>query len=125
MWLFLDSSERGFARVALLGLRIAVRTVRGKGRIVHALAALIPRDRLSLVQGVCVVAGPGPFSAVRSGVLAGNVLARMLHVPLYRVLRDEAADLSQIRDGLRQGRLKRVSYVAPLYDAEPNITCHP
>ncbi|GMU25319.1 hypothetical protein KJZ71_04065 [Patescibacteria group bacterium] len=125
MWLFVDTSERDFARVALLGPRIVIRTATGRGRVLHALSAVLPARRLSAVSGVCVVAGPGPFSAVRSGVLVGNLLARVLGVPLMRILKDDASDLRRVQARLREGYLRPVAYVSPIYDAEPNITCRP
>lgn len=125
MWLFVDTSERDFARVALLGPRIVIRTVAGRGRVLHALSDALPARRLPAVSGVCVVAGPGPFSAVRSGVLVGNLVARILGVPLMGILKDDASDLRRVRALLLKGRLCPSVYVSPIYDAEPNITCRP
>lgn len=69
-----------------------------------------------------MVAGPGTFSSVRTGVLQANLLARLLRVPLVGVLAEEARDLPKLSERLWSGNLAAATYVAPLYDAEPNIT---
>lgn len=124
-WLFLDSHARGVLRLAVLPVTGRVRTRiirRPRVNVPVALSAFLDVDALSRIMGVCVVAGPGSFSAVRGGVLTANLLARLLGVPLVGVSADEAEDLSALRARLVTGTIPAMPYVAPIYDAEPNIT---
>lgn len=91
------------------------------------LEAWLDKMRMSLAEaeGVCVVSGPGTFSAVRSGVLDANIVARWFGIPLVGVRAEDASDaclpllIKRFAHGTRH---LAVSYVAPIYDAEPNIT---
>ncbi len=93
-------------------------------RPVALLGQLFGRDRAKLMscEGVCVVAGPGSFSAIRTGVLYANLLARLLKRPLIALSVAESATLEDIQASLKQRYSNPVEYVAPVYDAEPNIT---
>ncbi len=76
------------------------------------------------VDGIIVVRGPGRFSAVRSAVLAGNLLSELLRVPAAGIIKKEGestADLMEKgRKALRGAR--RGGNIAPLYGSEPNIS---
>ena len=77
------------------------------------------------LEGVVVVAGPGRFSAIRVGVLTANILARWYRVPLFGVSYEEVATedgLYRVFEEIVSHRRVGTSYVAPLYDREPNIT---
>ncbi|MEN9557721.1 MAG: tRNA N6-adenosine threonylcarbamoyltransferase [Candidatus Parcubacteria bacterium] len=131
-WFFIDTHERGVIRLARFPVRGTIRTrvcriapgSRRAGVNVPALChAFFGIPQKTALQGVCVVAGPGSFSAVRSGVLVGNLLARMVGCPLVGVSVSEGSDLSMLRAQLMAGDRPAVGYVAPVYEAEPNITC--
>ncbi len=125
-WFFLDTSARGVVRLALLPRagRIRSRMVRrARPNAVVECAAFLALTERKKLSGVCVVAGPGSFSAVRSGVLVANLLARVRGVPLVGVSVAEASLLPALRDRLASGELATMPYVAPVYDQEPNITC--
>ncbi|MBD3250917.1 hypothetical protein GF380_00340 [Candidatus Uhrbacteria bacterium] len=124
-WLFIDTSERLRTRLAVFPKtgRTRVRIKAGRVPLVATMAAFITPDECSALQGIAVVAGPGSFSAVRSGVLVANLLSRVYHVPIYDVPKEIADDLFAIRKGIREGTFRSKEYVAPVYDAEPNITC--
>jgi hypothetical protein len=125
-WLFIDTSERGVERLAMIGRtgKIATRTRRRpRGSVVQTLASFVKPKEVASCEGICVVAGPGSFSAVRSGVLAANLLARLHSKPLYGVSVEESQSLVDLRSRLVQGLLTSEPYIAPVYDAEPNITC--
>ncbi|MBU2613186.1 hypothetical protein KJ925_01875 [Patescibacteria group bacterium] len=123
-WLFIDTSVSGSVRLGFLGgTRPSVRTVRGRsGVLLPSLASRFGREALEGLCGVCVVAGPGSFSSIRGGVVAANVLARNLNLPLVGVDVSEAADLSQLSGRLLSDAITPVATVLPRYDAEPNIT---
>jgi hypothetical protein len=120
-WLFIDTHERGRMRLALLPQvgRIRTRIVEGRISPVVALSRILqPNEPL---KGVCVVKGPGPFSVIRAGVLVANILARMKCAPLIGIPVEKAEDLEALRDELYAGAYRASQYVAPIYDAEPNI----
>lgn len=122
-WLFIDTHVRGQVRLAELPISGAIRE-----RMVHgtrspsvAAASFFASAVRTRATGVCVVQGPGPFSAIRSGVLFANIFARLLRLPLVGVSVDEAQGLPSLRDALAASRIPLRTYVAPVYDAEPNI----
>lgn len=123
-WLFIDTSMSGEFRVGVLG-KGKPRILHGKGRSNQFLPVLVRSlssfDAESLA-GICVVAGPGSFTAVRTGVLVANVVARYSMKPLYGISVEKAQDLDSLQAELESGRLDPASYVAPVYDSEPNIT---
>jgi tRNA A37 threonylcarbamoyladenosine modification protein TsaB len=111
-WLFLDTHENGRVRLTWLKDGKPVKSVEKEGRAA-ILLPLIAKDMARFkLAGVGVVAGPGSFSAVRTGVLDANLIARLLKVPLLSFKVGEAFDPTRTP----------VDYVAPIYDAEPNIT---
>lgn len=122
-WLFIDTREHGRVRYAWFeDGRVAKRVEReGKASI---LLPLVAKDieAGSRIDGVCVAQGPGSFSAVRGGVLDANLLARTLGVPLVPVDAERAADLEGLASAVAAGEVSVSTYVAPLYDREPNIT---
>ncbi len=121
-WLFLDTHEQGRVRYAWLERGEVDKRVEREGRA-SILLPMIAKDLPSRqVEGVCVVEGPGSFSAVRGGVLDANLLARFLRVPLVAVSAAEAHDLAGLAARLASGDVSVSTYVAPVYDKEPNIT---
>lgn len=93
----------------------------GEERISTLLSRLKKKKR---VDGIVAVAGPGRFSAVRSAVLAGNLLSALLRVPAAGIIKKEGestADLMEKgRKALRGAR--GMGGITPFYGAEPNIT---
>lgn len=80
------------------------------------------RARLEACQGICVVSGPGSFSSIRIGVLYANLLSRLLRLPLVGVSVEEAAERVALMQRLKNHVPTFATYVAPVYDMEPNIT---
>jgi tRNA A37 threonylcarbamoyladenosine modification protein TsaB len=111
-WLFLDTHENGRVRYAWLDeAGNALKEVEKEGRA-SILMPLVAKDLAKFkITGVAVVRGPGSFSAVRGGVLDANLIARLLRVPLVGLSVGESFDPRHVSE-----------YVAPVYDAEPNIT---
>jgi len=111
-WLLLDTHESGRVNLSWLEGTKVLKTIEKEGRA-SVLLPLIAKDMKRFkIEGVGVVAGPGSFSAVRGGVLDANMIARLLKVPLLSFKVGEAFDPMRTP----------VEYVAPIYDAEPNIT---
>ena len=71
-----------------------------------------------------IVSGPGPFTALRVGVLTANTIAWALQLPLAEVRRTASADFETL---IAQGVLKLKNVTAPVmvepyYGQAPNIT---
>lgn len=123
-WLFIDTTKAGEYRVGFLA-QGKTRITTGSGRsnkYLPALAKLIKNPDWDGVDGICVVQGPGSFTAVRTGVLIANLLARLRRKPLVGVSVEDAQDLDSLVERIGQGLFPLSGYVAPAYDAEPNIT---
>jgi tRNA A37 threonylcarbamoyladenosine modification protein TsaB len=122
-WLFIDTAKAGEYRVGFL-TRGQKRIVTGQGRsnkFLPALARVAKESEWAGVDGVCVVQGPGSFTAVRTGVLIANILARFRHKPLIGVSTEDARDLDSLVERIGHGLFPLSGYVTPVYDAEPNI----
>lgn len=123
-WFFLDTHAPGRYRLGWLSLETGVEVKTYRGRAAGLLTRLFSKDRERLAQvlGICVVSGPGSFSAIRIGVLYANLLSRLFRVPLIGVEYEQTLDLAGLSQQLHQGALTTSEYVTPIYDAAPNIT---
>ncbi len=125
-WLFIDTHTPRRVRV---GSVAADGTVYASVHEVHATRALVfveredrKRQRLGMgLSGVCVVSGPGTFSAVRVGVVLANLIALTRRVPVVGITPDVAEDPARLAADLKRSTAQG-TYVAPVYDAEPTIT---
>lgn len=118
-WLFIDTSRADQFRVGYLGSKISVKTIQGRAQGLLVAIMRLPKMKM---DGICVVQGPGSFSAIRTGTLIANLLSRLWKKPLVGVSVAESEDLSVLSEQLSQKGVKSSTYVAPIYDAEPNIT---
>ena len=122
-WLFLDTHEMGRVRVGLLSASGArIKEAEGRSIACLPLVEQVLGKKKAVLEGICVVQGPGSFSAVRTGVLDANLLARLWRLPLTGVDVADAQDVEALAKRLAENGLKKQAYVAPVYDAEPNIT---
>ena len=123
-WLFIDTSQPNVFRLGTLSSdEVKVKEYEGRAReLLPMVARKIPTTVLRKLDGICVVHGPGSFSAVRGGVVAANVLSRVWRIPLVGVSREEAEDLTRLAQDIMTKKTLPTSYVMPTYDAEPNIT---
>ena len=123
-WLFIDTTRPDAFRYGLLSTKTSrVFVMKGRSRgLLPAIDRRYDQVDLKKLKGICVVHGPGSFSAVRGGVIVANLLARLLRKPLVGVDCTEATDLETLAKNLEAGKKSASSYVMPTYDAEPNIT---
>lgn len=120
-YLFIEALGPIEFRVGLLGPKGA--KLRSVAKRSHAiLGETMAAVRKARPDGVCVVVGPGSFTAVRTGVLVANVYARLARLPLYGIDAAQAQDLAGLYADLVAGAVPPSGYVAPVYSAEPNIT---
>lgn len=122
-WIFIDTTlpDRFRAGALRRGTHVPLRRGRGN-RALPVLASTLGRKGIRDADGICVVSGPGSFSAVRGGVLLANLLARLFGKPLVGVTADDARDQGLLINALESGAYAPSGYVAPVYDTEPNIT---
>jgi tRNA A37 threonylcarbamoyladenosine modification protein TsaB len=121
-WLFLDTHINGRVRYARLDAGRVEKLVQREGRASKLLPMIEKEAKEKDLTGICVVEGPGSFSAIRGGVLDANLLARLRDVPLVAVPSSAGEDLAALAARLALGDVSASSYVAPIYDREPNIT---
>lgn len=73
------------------------------------------------IRSITVVRGPGPFTAVRTGIIVANTLGMLWGIPVSGIIRSgllTSGELSQ----LPQPKKRSVKFVRPSYGREPNIT---
>lgn len=123
MWLFLDTHINGESRFGFLdGDHIDVQTYPGRANtlLAHIHARWTPTTMP--IQGVCVVKGPGTFSAIRTGVLYANLISQIQKVPVVGIDVKQGLDLTRLSQQLADNQLPAEPFIAPIYDAAPNIT---
>lgn len=133
MILFIDSSDGQTIFVAFadrqgklkIQKRLAAR-YRQAARLLPAIESLRKKLRqpIAAVTGIIVVSGPGPFTALRVGVITANTLAWALNVPIVAIKASEPADATaSIERGLaRLNTAHRAAIIEPYYGQAPNIT---
>lgn len=129
MKLLIDTADPELIQIGLAekGTVVASRKLKAKYRqaekLLPAITKLLATKKLGLrnLTAVAVISGPGPFTALRIGVVTANTIAFALRIPIVGVRRDQAADLSQlaITAEKRRGGSKPV---IPFYGQEPHIT---
>lgn len=122
-WLFIDTTQVHHFRFGLLHpQQTPLYTIAKRPHtLLGEIDMRIGRAALSRLVGICIVRGPGAFSATRSGVMTANLLARIYKKPLVGVSVDAAKDILRMMRGLNAGIYSTVSSVQPVYEAEPNI----
>ncbi len=125
VWLFLDTHERGMYRLGTYDSsgQTAIRMYKGRTRSLLNRLERLREKTGSTWEGVAVVAGPGSFSSIRTGVLYANLLAYTLKLPLQGLTIEQSqatTTWTHLLGSLSTASV--VSYIAPIYDAEPNIT---
>ena len=124
-WLVIDTRVNGHSVAAWIeGEHKEVLQIEGKAARVLVSLARICESHKKQIEGIMIAAGPGTFSAVRTGVLYANLMARLLHVPLLSLSEEEAPEThwAEVIRAFQTGQRAASSYVAPMYDREPNIT---
>lgn len=93
---------------------------------------LIKQSTIRNLKGIIVVSGPGPFTALRIGVITANTLAWALKIPVAGVKLTEFKNVDELVE-ISESKIKKVkkaprlrsgqgNMVEPFYGKEPNIT---
>jgi len=79
--------------------------------------------KLTDLDGLSVVSGPGSFSALRIGLAVANTIAWSLQKKIAGFRRDEFKDYQEllIKGEKAMAKIKEFKLVLPEYGAEPNI----
>ena len=80
--------------------------------------------KLASLQAIAVVNGPGPFTALRIGVVTANTLAWALKVPVVGIKLPEFKNIDELVK-ISEKKIKKAkvgAIVEPFYGKEPNIT---
>jgi len=131
MYLFIDTADLQNLTVALIekGQILIQKTISAKYQQVEKLLPtidqILKKTKISIkkIQGIVVVSGPGPFTAIRIGIATANALAFSLNVPVISFLKDDFNSLEDLAKKLIETKLaKNISQLAvPTYGKEPNI----
>lgn len=75
------------------------------------------------LSGVVIVRGPGRFSAIRTGIIIGNILSQELGIPILGVVKKTLlSDDAVLGSAQKVLGLKKYVAVKPWYGKKPNIT---
>lgn len=132
MILFVDTTQTPGAILALgtrqeISVSHAVKNFHThRDVLLGAVDTFLKKHKASLhsLTGIIVVAGPGAFSAIRSGVILANTFGYALGIPVAGVIRTEdESTVALYAKGVEEMRKKKkFSPVMPAYGREPNIS---
>jgi len=80
--------------------------------------------QLKAIKGIAIVIGPGPFTALRIGVITANTLAWALSIPVAGIKLTEFKNINELVK-ISEKRIKKAkvgTIIKPFYGKEPNIT---
>lgn len=75
------------------------------------------------ISRIIVVRGPGPFTAVRTGLVVANTLGMILDVPVQGIISAQKLKIREVCHLVGQRITSKKPFVArPWYGREPNVT---
>lgn len=80
--------------------------------------------KLTDLQAILVINGPGPFTALRIGIVTANTLAWALKIPMVGIKLSEFKNFDElVKIAEKKVRKAKVgAIIEPFYGKEPNIT---
>lgn len=133
MYLFISSSDNTTIRMSLFSKNKILKKLvlseqpPSRKKMLPLLDSImkIMKIHLEQLRGIVVVAGPGGFSSLRSGIAIANALGWAMKKPLIGVMADEVPEkesefLPFMFKKLKSARLGEM--VLPRYGKKPNIT---
>ncbi len=123
-WFFINTHERNLAVLGFLAdNNNSIKKYKVKpGALMKVFNKNFTKQDIAKAEGIILVTGPGSFSAIRAGVLIGNLLARIYQKPLYAISNKDSCDLPRLISRIQKSKLAPTNYAEPVYDAKPNIT---
>ncbi len=116
--IFLDGKKKWEKRIAAKNGQ--------RGDVLGAIDALLASKKktASQLMGVVVVAGPGQFSHLRTGISIANAFGWALGIPVIGINLDQfSSDEELVAKSLAMlKKKKKFSPIMPVYGKEPNIT---
>lgn len=132
MILFIHTADLEYVNLALIdkGLIFSQAKFKAKYRqsekLLPAIDKLLKKQKckLSSLQAIGVVCGPGPFTALRIGIAIANTLAWTNKIPAFGIKLEELSDMKKIAEIIeRKSKKAKVGQIVlPFYGKEPNIT---
>lgn len=127
MFLFIDTTE-DLIILALFNKDKIISQTRKKAHQRQGELLLVTLDKslkknkvkLTDIQGIMVIKGPGSFTGTRIGVATANTLAFALEIPILGIKKEDL-DLRQLIKKYSK-KIKNKNSVLPIYSSPPNIT---
>lgn len=96
----------------------------GSERLGPMIDGVLTRQLVALrqLQRIIVVRGPGPFTAVRTGIVTANTLTWLLNLQVKGVIRRTTCTDADILRLIQQPAPRAFAQVKPSYGKAPNIT---
>ncbi len=96
----------------------------GSERLLPMIDGLLQLKKLRLndIERIIVVRGPGPFTAVRSGIVTANTLGWLLNVPVQGLISEVMLSSEYVQEVSERKIAKKFTAVKPAYGREPNIS---
>lgn len=96
----------------------------GSEMLMAMVDTLLRRKKIkqSALCRILVVRGPGPFTAVRTGLIVANTVGYLLNIAVAGVVTTKPLSVSRIRQLVRRLPAKPGIIVRPWYGRQPNIT---
>lgn len=95
----------------------------GSAKLLRLVDGLLRQKKIMLkdIVGIIVVRGPGPFTAVRTGLIVANTLGMLLDIPVRGIVADRLLDRKKIQSLITQ-KQRPATVIKPWYGRKPNIT---
>ena len=84
----------------------------------------LSKKKLNQLKGIVVVTGPGPFTALRIGIITANTLSWALKIPIVGLKLTEFDDNTDLitKGAIKFKKSSSKNIIMPFYGKEPNIT---
>ena len=133
MFLFIDTSAKSMVILALFSKSKIIRIlkkatgIRQGEKLLPSIDYLLKKEdkKLEAIKSIIVVAGPGGFSSLRTGIAVANALSWFLRVPIVGIRADEVPrEENKLVEFLHKkiSKAQAQEIIEPLYGKEPNIT---
>lgn len=135
MYLFLDTTEKDFLRLAIFdenGIMVKKKKIKKQTRKIKNILPLINSSLKNLdinpcfLRGILTVVGPGSFSAVRSGVVIANAFRLACDISLIGIVVQEGYVVEEViqknLSKMNQWSKRKNFLLKPFYAKEPNVT---